>query len=123
MLWKQRFSQHCWKPQSKMVKRLKTLLDALLLHQEKLLYKLGFMKKINHMEAKGNTLADHFAKQAVLTKVMFLSKHLKDKSMKEFKETIMKYQYLAPYSEKKKEKKYDSSFTQIISGAFKIAAG
>lgn len=74
------------------------------------------------MEAKRNTPADHFAKQAALTTVLILSKLLKDESLKEFKETIIKYQYLAPHFEKKNGKKSGSSFTQIISGAPKTAA-
>lgn len=57
------------------------------------------------MEAKRNTPADHFAKQAALTTVLILSKLLKDESLKEFKETIIKYQYLAPHFEKKNGKK------------------
>lgn len=52
------------------------------------------------MEVKGNALADHQAKQAVLTQVRFLTKPSKDKSLEEFKEATIDYQCLAPDSEK-----------------------
>lgn len=52
------------------------------------------------MEAKGDALANHYAKQVMLPKITILSKPSKDKSLERFKVDITKYQCLAPDVEK-----------------------
>lgn len=56
--------------------------------------------KRDNREAEGNALTDYYVKQAVLTKVGILTKLPKDKYLEVFKEAIVKYQHLAPDSEK-----------------------
>lgn len=73
----------------KVNKLFKTCLDILLFHKDAAIIKARAHEKINNDEAQGNSLADHFAKQATLNIVIMLSKLFEDKYLKEFKETIM----------------------------------
>lgn len=53
--------------------QVKEFLDALLVPWEMAIIKIEAHGNRDNMEVKGNGLADHFAKQAALTKVMILT--------------------------------------------------
>lgn len=73
--------------------QVKEFLDALLVPREMAIIKIEAHGNRDNMEVKGNGLADHFAKQAALTKVMILT-NLQRINLWTEKEAIIKYPHL-----------------------------
>lgn len=57
--------------------------------------------KSDNTGGERNDLTEYYAKQAVLTKLMILTNHPKDKYLGELKKTIIKYLHLGPDLRKK----------------------